>query len=200
MLNEDTEIQPSNIAELHPGLDEMGNPRQSGRQNVNIPEATEEARRQHILQRATPLSTSALRRLTNVSTLKSAFSELRRKSTISWREATVSIDDPLLIWDAPAHYLDYICIVGSDIGFDPIILPRGGHQAALTCKLDMAARPMRDKHIPITWDCRGRTYFIGYFEGKQVWLLFQPDDPNGVEHDLSTTTTSLSLLRRRRFP
>ncbi|KAG8929890.1 hypothetical protein FRC00_001361 [Tulasnella sp. 408] len=199
MLNENTEIQPSDVGELHPGLQDMGNSRQSGRQTLNLPEATESALRRHILERATPLTTAFLQRISRAPTLKSAFQELRRKSNITWREETVSVDDPLLIWDAPAHYLDYICIVGSDIGFDPIILPRGGHQGTLTCKLGMAARPMRDKHIPITWDVRGRTYFVGFFEGKQVWLLFQPDDVEGVEHDASSTTTSLSLLRRRRF-
>ncbi|KAG8965397.1 hypothetical protein FRC00_003661 [Tulasnella sp. 408] len=199
MNNNNTEAQPSDIGELHPGLQETESPRQSGRQQLNLPAATEDALRSHILLRATPLPISAVYRLPQASTLKSAFGELRRKTIIPWREATMTIDDPLLIWDAPAHYLDYICIVGSDIGFDPIILPPGARQSALTCKLGMASRPMRDKYIPMTWDCRGTTYFIGFFEGKQVWLLFQPDDPDGVEHDPSTTTTSLSLLRQRRF-
>lgn len=199
MNSDHIETHPSDIGELHPGLEETESPRQSGRHQVNLPATADEALRHHTLERPTPLPLSALRRLLQASTLKSAFSDLRRKTIVPWRDATIPVDDPLLIWDVPAHYLDYVCIVGSDIGFDPIILPQGGRQSALACKLNMAARPMRDKYIPITWDCRGRTYFVGFFEGKQVWLLFQPEERDVVEHDPSITTTSMSLLRRRRF-
>ncbi|KAG8929987.1 hypothetical protein FRC01_003421 [Tulasnella sp. 417] len=77
----------------------------------------------------------------------------------------------------------------------------GGMQASLSCKLSMARRQMRDKYLPVEWDYHGRTYFIGFLEGKQVWFLFQPDDdhPEETVNDSTSGSTSLSTLRQRRF-
>lgn len=200
MNNHDGDMQRSDVSELHPGLDETGNAVPNTRQNITLPEATSEALRQHTLQVPSPLTVSALRRFSRQPNLRSAFAELRRKSIISWREATIPVDDPLLIWDGPAHYLDSISILGLEVGFGPIVLPPGARPAQLTCKLRMASRPLRDKYLPIGWNYDGRSYFIGFLESKPVWLLFYPDDPNNMDdHEPSSATSAMSQIRQRRF-
>lgn len=85
-------------------------------------------------------------------------------------------DSPDLAWDMSKHYLDFLLVKGSDIGFHAI-LPNNANDLNFIFHMDLhqPGRTFKSKHAELDFTPDGRLLYIGRSRGKdEVWLAMAP--------------------------
>jgi hypothetical protein len=93
-------------------------------------------------------------------------------------EVTYEADDPKLYWNCATHYLDYLLVIGDNVGFDAI-LPNVANDPHFVFALDLhqPARTFRDKHANLGFSLDRTMLYLGKSQGKDnVWLAMAPDE------------------------
>lgn len=110
--------------------------------------------------------------------LNAAFKLLRSRTEIFIdEEYTYDAHDPRLAYDASEHYLDFLLVLSSRIGFDSF-LPNSVNDITFAFSLDLhqPQRSLNIKHCDLGFPVGRNTLYIGRSRGKDmVYLVMAPN-------------------------
>lgn len=174
-------------------------PRDLNRRSETVGSQTEAERFAAELKRrnTTSMDLRAMKRLTENPNSTLARELLNRKIEIVPDDDLLHPSDPNVDLLPPVHHLDAITVFGSNGGFGPLITDPPINNARLTLKLTNNGKRFTDKYANPGFSLKGRTLFIGYWQGSTVYFVFAPN--NRAMGEVEGDSTVMSKFRTRQF-
>jgi hypothetical protein len=145
-------------------------------------------------------SLSQLRAIYERKNATKAISMLHNRTSLEIDESyLVDTDDPAYCFSCSKSLLDFILVVGSDVGID-MFIPNiaTNHQYAISLNLQLQIKPFKAKYGTLGFNPSGAMWCLGQTLSEDLWLAMAPNEyfeNNGTDFRMSEKHGDTHLSR-----